>query len=174
MGDITLTSTRCYMVLTQLSDSFPHLLGLWNHQVLNFTHPVCYVLSTILIEKSTSWQEGARSQTLRLSAVNVFSLYSLANCSVILSALSFNLLHLLMLTVSRLPFSFSPGFGHFHIIMNCDRKARQSDFQPVSPQHFISKIYNPFASSSHTSGCQVDDACINWAWGPRRHALVLC
>ena len=148
--------------------------GTWNHQVLNFNHPVCYVLSIILIAKSMSWQKGARSQTPRLSAINVFSLYSQANCSGILSALSFSLLHLLMLTISRLPFSFSPGFGHFHIIMNCDRKARWSDFQPVSPQYFISKIYNSFTSSSHTSGCQVDDASINWAWVPRRHALVLC
>ena len=172
MGDITLTSTRCSMVLTRLSDSFPHLLGLWNHQVLNFTHPVCYVLSTILIEKSTSWQEGARSQMRRLSAVNVFSLCSLADCSVTPSAVTqspaFAYAHREQTTIP-----FFPGFGPSHIVMNCGREARQADFQPVSPQHFISEIYNPFASSSHTSGCQVEDVCINWAWGPRRHALLL-
>lgn len=148
--------------------------GTWTHQVLNFTHPVCYVLSVILIEKSMSWQKGARSQTPRLSAVNVCSLYALTTCSGVLSALWLSLWHLLTLTICRLPFSFSPGFGHFHIIMNCDRKARQADFQPVSPQYFISKIYSPFTSASHTSGCQVDDASIKWAWVPRRRTLVFC
>lgn len=148
--------------------------GTWTHQVLNFTHPVCYVLSVILIEKSMSWQKGARSQTPRLSAVNVCSLYALTTCSGVLSALWLSLWHLLTLTICRLPFSFSPGFGHFHIIMNCDRKARQADFQPVSPQYFISKIYSPFTSASHTSGCQVDDVSIKWAWVPRRRTLVFC